>query len=66
MLVSLEEAVYPILPKGGPRIRFDAWRGATDRGLDLDLRSQLWHDEAREDIMERLSLIHISEPTRPY
>ena len=70
MLVSLEEAVYPILPKGGPRIRFDAWRGATDRGFDLDLRSQLWHDEAREDIMERmwdvLRLAELPSPLREF
>ena len=66
MIVSLEEAVYPILPKGGPQIRFEAWRDATEAGFDLDLRSQLWHDEAREDIMERMwEVLGVSELPSP-
>ena len=73
MLVSLEEAVYPFLPRGGPLKRFEAWRNATEKGFELDLRSQLYNDLPRQEITERmweelglLSLIHISEPTRPY
>ena len=54
MIVSLEEAVYPFLPKGGPLKRFEAWRNATEKGFELDLRSQLYNDLPRQEITERM------------
>ena len=66
MIVSLQEAVYPFLPKGGPLKRFEAWKSATERGFELDLRSQLWHDTPRQEIVERmweqLSLSELPSP----
>ena len=54
MIVSLGEAVYPFLPKGGPLKRFEAWRNATEKGFELDLRSQLYNDLPRQEIVERM------------